>query len=203
MNIFDILPDPRLVDLFRAILESGGVIHGGCIRDLIRYGNFQVRDVDIYYDSSLIQKTISYNSETINNLTNLIKSKPSFQHIDYFRLINSPINTDYDVKVDQFELGIPCTGYRQHYDLEEEVIVIDLIFRKGSFESRNNLDFDINSLYVLPDGTISSLLGADKVSTVISNIRNRKCRLMRSDVLSDRINHMLDKGYQCNLILFL
>jgi len=72
MNIFDILPDPRLVDLFRAILESGGVIYGGCIRDLIRYGVFRIVDVDIYYDSSLIKKSVIFNPEIVNNLPGIL-----------------------------------------------------------------------------------------------------------------------------------
>lgn len=203
MNIFDILPDPRLVDLFRAILESGGVIHGGCLRDLIRYGSFRVEDVDIYYDSSLIKKSIIFNPEIINNLTRFIKLTPSFNHIDHLHWIDSPPD-DRGIRIDQFELGVPCKGYPEHYYLDEEVIVLDLIFREGSFETKSNLlDFDINSLYILPDGDISSSLGSDKVSSIIYNIRNSKCRIMRSDINSQRINHLLRKGYKCNLTLFL
>lgn len=203
MNIFDILPDPRLVDLFRAILESGGVIYGGCIRDLIRYGTFQVRDVDIYYDSSLIKKSVVFNPEIVNNLTRHIKSKYCFQNIDHLHWIDSPVD-DYNDRVDQFELGVPCKGYPEHHYLDEEVIVLDLIFREGNFETtRKNLDFDINSLYILPDGDINSSLGSDKVTSIISNIRSGKCRIMRSDVDSQRINHILRKNYTCNLTLFL
>lgn len=203
MNIFDILPDPRLVDLFRAILESGGVIYGGCLRDLIRYGTFRVKDVDVYYDSFSTKKSVIFNPEIINNLTRLIKSKDSFHHIDHLHWIDSPVD-DYRNRVDQFELGVPCKGYPEHHYLDEEVIVLDLMFREGRFETLNSfLDFDINSLYILPDGNISSLLGNDKVDSIISNIRSRKCRIMRSGVLSNRINHILDKGYKCNLTLFL
>jgi hypothetical protein len=203
MNIFDILPDPRLVDLFRAILESGGVIYGGCIRDLIRYGSFQVTDVDVYYDSSLIKKSVVFNPEIVNNLTRHIKSKPSFNHIDHLHWIDSPVD-DYNDRVDQFELGVPCRGYPEHHYLDEEVIVLDLMFRDGNFETLNSfLDFDVNSLYILPDGDISSSLGVAKVNAIISNIRSGKFRIMRSDVPACRINHILYKNYKCNLTLFL
>lgn len=203
MNIFDILPDPRLVDLFRAILESGGVIYGGCIRDLIRRGTFKVIDVDIYYDSSAIKKSVIFNPEIVNNLTRHIKSKLSFNHIDHLHWIDSHVD-DYLDRVDQFELGLPCKGYPEHHYLDEEVIVLDLMFRDGKFETLSSfLDFDINSLYILPDGDISSSLGDDKVGAVISNIRSNKCRIMRSDLSNQRINRILEKGYKCNLTLFL
>jgi len=203
MNIFDILPDPRLVDLFRAILESGGVIYGGCIRDLIRYGVFRVVDVDIYYDSNLIKKSVIFNPEIVNNLTRHIKSKSSFHDIDQLHWIDSHVE-DYFNRFDQFELGVPCKGYPEHHYLNEEIVVLDLMFRDGKFDTISNfLDFDINSLYILPDGDISSSLGNDKVNTIISNIRNRKCKIMRSGLDDWRVNHILGKGYKCNLALFL
>lgn len=195
MNIYDILPDARLVDLFRAIIESGGVIHGGCIRDLIRYGTFQSKDVDIYYDSSIFNKLI------VDNLTKLIKSKPSFHRIDHLHWIVKAID-EHESLLDKLELGLPVKGFRKNSYLDKEAIVLDLIFREGKFSSKD-LDFDINSLYILPDGTISSSLGDDKVKTIISNIRNNKCRIMRSDVANRRINHILEKGYKCNLTSFL
>lgn len=203
MNIFNILPDPRLVDLFRAILESGGVIHGGCLRDLIRYGTFQVEDIDIYYNTSLMKKSVIFNPEIINNITKFIKSKPSFSSVDHLHWIDCPVD-DYGSRIDQFQLGVPCKGFPEHHYLDEEVIVLDLMFREGNFETISNyLDFDINSLYILPDGDISSSLGIGKVRSVISNIRNGKCRIMRSDVGDRRIQHVLNKNYKCNLTLFL
>lgn len=205
MNIYDILPDPRLVDLFRAILESGGIIHGGCLRDLIRHGIFQSKDIDIYYDLDCGDTRRSkFNSETVNYLTDFIKKKPSFQNVDRLHWIEYPID-DYH-RLDKFEVGVPCEGFRKplHYHINEEVIVLDLMCQKNKFTTTNTfLDFDINSLYILIDGTITSYLGEEKVPTIISNIRNGKCRLMRSDLDDARINHILEKGYKCNLTLFL
>lgn len=206
MNIFDILPDPRLVDLFRAIIESGGVIHGGCIRDLIRYGVFQSKDIDVYLELNCSEsKKSRFNSETINYLTDFIKSKPSFEQVDRLHWIESPTD-DYSYRADKFEVGVPCQGFRKplHYHKDEEVIVLDIMCPRKKFQTINTyLDFDINSLYIMPDGTINSYLGIDKVPSVISNIRNTKCRLMRSDLDDLRIRHILEKGYKCNLTLFL
>lgn len=202
MNIFDILPDPRLVDLFRAILESGGIIYGGCIRDLIRYGIFRSKDIDVYYDSSVFDRSIIFNRQFFNNLTKHIKATPSFNHIDHLHWIDSPVS-DHGVRIDQFELGVPCKGFIKHHYLNEEVVVLDLIFRDGEFLNKIIPDVDINSLYLLPDGTISSSLGLDKVNSIISNIRNRKCRILRDSISPDRLHYILDKGYKCNLICFL
>ena len=207
MKVYDILPDPRLAELFEALLESGGVIHGGCLRDLIRDNvYYKFHDIDVYYDheSKLAQQVTVFNSSIIKHLEAYIKLKPSFKNIDRLTWIDSPLD-DYGYEIDKIELGVPCEGYKhQAYREEYPMVGVDLMYRKKKFTAKNNfLDFDINSLYLLPDGTISSSLGSDKVEKVISNIKEGKCRIMRSDLPDWRITHILDKGYTCNLTAFL
>lgn len=207
MNVYDLLPDPRLAELFQALLESGGVIHGGCLRDLIRDNvHYHFHDIDTYYDneSKLANQVTVFNSSVIKPLEKYIKAKPSFKNIDRLTWIDAPLD-DYGYEIDKIELGVPCKGYKHRaYREEYPMIEIDIMYRKKKFTAKNNfLDFDINSLYLLPDGTISSSLGHDKVDKVVSNIKEGKCRLMRSDVPDWRIEHILSKGYKSNLVIFL
>lgn len=192
MHIRDLISNNKLLQVLEVLLETKGVIHGGVLRDLIVGAPF--KDIDVYYDSSsnLMPSDQVFNSRIFDSLRNRFKCKEllSDYKLDW---INEPLD-DYG-----YELGTETLSlYKNNNSFN-----INLLYFKESFAPANFLDFDINSLYVLPDGTISSFLGHDSIDKVVKNIVQKQCKLLRPDLSSDRIKYILDKGYKCNLSAFL
>lgn len=201
MNVYDLLPDPRIMSLFRGILESGGLIHGGCIRDLFHKEDYIFHDIDIYFSNlngfSWDKDKLDY--RFICFLSNLVAKQHSLQDT-YLEQVDGDLNNS-GYFLPEFK---NCKLRVRRYPWDKPEVLLDIIYRPAEFTAKNNfLDFDINSLYVLPDGTLSSSLGADKVELIIDRIKNNQCKLMRADVPEARIKHILDKGFKCNLIPFL
>jgi len=203
MNIKDHIKDPMLLGLFDVILKSEGTIHGGCLRDIFMGGSYTPKDIDIYYNNqSRIAKKSRCNEDFVRSFMGIFHKHPLFKGM-HLHWLDEPLD-DYSIGFEHCELGISHTN-----DVDDKYncypYILDCL--SGGLDSLKEdnyfLDFDINSLYLEPDGIINSFIGKEKVPQIVENIRSRKCRLMRSDVDDDRITHILDKGFKCNLVPFL
>lgn len=193
MNIKDITDDVSY-ELFQTLLKSGGVIHGGCLRDLI--AGKEYNDIDMYFSRLSPEfPKVKYADDRIDILldwiASLIKQKDNWNNIEH-AWADKPLD-HYGGDFDSCYMVITKPNFKT---------AINILFHNDDLDIDAFLDFDINSLYLLPDGTICSYLGADAVESIVKNIRNNKCKLLRSDVSDDRIDHILEKGFKCDLLVF-
>lgn len=202
MHYKEIVKDQNIRNLFLLLIKSGGIIYGGAVGDLFRNEEYSPIDFDVYY---------SHKSLLAENV---------FKH-KHGKLINS-------VAVDEF-IG-QMAGLGKHivwdsvsdyecYNEENNVRIINLLPNLTATihlvssaeiycdnlptEDLSFLDFDVNSLYIDSNGEFQSTLGKDKFKSIIDSIKNNRCKLMRSDVDSYRIEYFLKKGFDCDSLAFL
>ncbi len=188
-------------NIINKLLDSGGIIYGGYLRDIISNKNHS--DIDVYFPYySIFGKFITEHYYDLHSYDSIRFFYEGIMHnigmFSWGKGIHTKQNkTIYKNKlfVEKYS-AIKLPVYNSLNKIEY-VNIISPISSQDMVPTAdfNFLDFDINTLYLEKDRILKSTIN-DTVD-VINNIKNKKCKIMRSDVDKDRIIHILNKGYVC------
>lgn len=186
LKILNLESNKILEQILDVIIETGGIIYGGAVRDLIR--NKSPRDIDVFYSPS---SKVGHPLDMEFFLTALNTKFPTFVNA----WMDAPLD-DYGQTYEETTVEI----WREELgwiDREHDYQIHLVSGKKEEIPTQDQkfLDFDINSLYIDRDGSIKCAIKNECPSRIIKRIQNGKCKSMRNNISIRRLHRVLKMNF--------